>query len=185
MKFYSIGCSPSNGKDFVMNQMGSSEDCRSIRQFLKQPAHSGPPPCPVEYVAADDVTKADIDKAIAVPALQTIGFSKNFVTAHATTLSDIFEFIPCQFWQHDRSKSWPFFVVRFCIHTDFYDRDATRAYQRDTGSRAYIYKRSGLTFDFAAHDRQRAHFVFTQKFRDLMRPLRAGLVMTEREVRVR
>jgi len=184
MTFYSIGCSPSAGKNFVLNQAGDSEECRAIRLFLKKPADGTPPPFDIHYRAADDVTEAHLDRAIAVPGLQTIGFSKDFVDTNGNALSDIFEFVPCQFWLHDKAKFWPFFVVRFRVHTDFYDRDATRAHQRKHGGLTHIYKASGLTFDFAAHDSKRSYFTFTQHFVDRFRPLRTGLVITPRDVKV-
>jgi len=184
MTFYTIGCSPAAGKDFVMNQAGDREDCRAIRLFLKKQADGTPPPFDLHYTAADDVTAAHIDRAIAVPALQTIGFSKAFVGAHSDVLTDVFEFVPCKFWLHDKSKFWPFFAVRFRVLSDFYDREATRTLQRQTGDRKFVYKRSGLNFDLAAHDSKRSHFVFTRKFHDRLRARKIGLVMTERNVLV-
>ncbi len=180
-KFYSIECSGSK-KNFVLNQCGPSEKTRAIRLFFKTPADGSPPPFDIHFTVADDVTAQDMDRLVAVPAIQTVGFSPDFVTKYRADLEDILQFIPCTVWLHDRSGSWPFFVIQFYNHSPFYDRDATRAYQAEYGGYRQIYKGSGLDFDDAAHDCQRSYFTFTQKFYDWTQREKTGLVMGKRDV---
>lgn|GEM_PF-2750220 len=181
LNFYSIECSGSK-KTFVLNQFGPREDTRAIRLFLKTPADGSPPPFDIHFKVTDDLKAQDMDTIIAIPAIQTVGFSQSFVAKYQKDLQDILQFIPCTVWLHDQSKSWPFFVIRFQTHTAFYDRDATRAYQREHGGYMQVYKGSGLGYDFAAHDVDRSYFTFTQKFYDWAQREETGLVMGKRDV---
>jgi len=183
MNFYSIECSGSK-KDFVITQEGKSDELREIRKYLKSPADENKPPFKIEYIVADDIVADDIKNTVAVPALQTVGFSEKFYELYHEKMKDIFQFVECTLWLNDKSNSWNFYVVRFCHQSDFYNRDATRQYQKNHGSRTHIYNKSGLNFEYAAHDIKRPYFTFTENFYKWMRKDRNGIVMGKKEVLV-